>query len=93
MDLDPAERASASMNKEGVEHKRSCCGALEVAAEFETAAWKLARLLRRSCGAVALAGERGARVARRREELHTASYKRRQEGCGSFSWPTGTGSQ
>jgi hypothetical protein len=62
-DLDPAERASASMNKEGIEHERSCCGALEVAADFETTAWKLARLLRRSCGVVALAGEQGARVA------------------------------
>jgi hypothetical protein len=57
-DLDPAERASASMNKEGVEHERSCCGALEVAAEFETAAWRLAWLLRRPCGVVALAGGR-----------------------------------
>jgi hypothetical protein len=30
--------ASASKNQEGVEHERSCCGALEVVAGFKTAA-------------------------------------------------------
>jgi hypothetical protein len=77
--------ASAYRNQDGVEHERSCHGALEVAAAFESAAGKLARLLRGPCAIIALAAERGARAARRREELRGASLQQELHVAGGGS--------